>query len=667
MSHFFSRDDLEKIINRHSARKNLSEIEIKDSITNRYYQKEAIKTVCERIQQGFRKNLLVMATGTGKTRTAASLVDVLIRAKYISNTLFLADRTELVKQAKNDTFTRLLTDLSTCNLCIDKENLNARVVFSTYQTMINFLDEFSPAHFDLIIIDESHRSIFKKYRAIFDYFDSLLVGLTATPRDEVDRSTYDFFDTARDRPTYEYSYDKALTDGVLVPYKTLEVCTKFLTEGIKYDELSEQDKERYEEDFFNEDGSMPEFIPPQDLNDFIFNENTCDIVIDDLLKNGIYTDSGVRLGKTIIFAQNIEHANFIVKRFNAKNPEFNGEFARTIRCQDLLAHELIEKFKSQESNPFIIVSVDMMDTGIDVESCLNLVFFKRVRSKIKFWQMIGRGTRLCENIACFEKSTGEYFGKKRFMIFDYCGNFEFFRANPEGIINTGNYKTLDEQITDKKNYLLELLGCHEEYKNFCEGLSREESDNNYLAKRFDNFIYGLMIAELEGSNKIEILQKNLQSVAASLMERENIAQVQEKISLLNEIIESKHFDVLTLESIRQNLRGLINILADNFEAKKVIITNLNDDILDSLINDPLPSPKEKAKPANIQDVKNLLMSCSDPKQQEFFIKLINYIKKNGYITSKKILVDICYPEKFMNLFSDETRKKILELFSHCYS
>lgn len=280
VSGIFSKDDLQKLMNRRTERKDLMTIPIDDRITDRYYQKEAIRAVCEHIGQGFRKHLLVMATGTGKTRTASSLTDVLSRGKYVTNILFLADRTALVKQAKDD-FKNYLPDMSLCNLCSNKDDRSARIVFSTYPTMLNAIDDmkakdgqrmFTPAHFDLIIIDESHRSIFKKYRAIFEYFDAIMVGLTATPKTDVDRNTYDFFEMEHGVPTYAYDYETAVyQDHVLVPYYNYEVKTKFLEEGITYDDLSDEDKERYEEDFI-EDGLMPDFIPSAQLNKFVFNE-----------------------------------------------------------------------------------------------------------------------------------------------------------------------------------------------------------------------------------------------------------------------------------------------------------------------------------------------------------------------------------------------------------
>jgi len=497
VSGIFSKADLEKLINRRNDRKALNEIPIDDKITDRYYQKEAIRAVCDNIEKGHRKFLLVMATGTGKTRTAASLVDVLSRGGYITNVLFLADRIALVSQAK-DAFKNYLPDMSLCNLLDNRDDKNARIVFSTYKTMLNSIDTakndagqrlFTPAHFDLIIIDEAHRSIFRKYRAIFEYFDALLVGLTATPRNEVDRNTYDFFELERGIPTYAYEYETAVNvDHVLVPYHNIEVKTKFLERGIVYDELSEEDKERYEEDFTDEDGEMPEIILPTELNEFIFNQSTVDMVLEDLMTKGVKVAGGDRLGKTIIFAQNKEHAQYIVDRFDALYPQYNGSFAKRVVCDDNYAQTIITEFKVPDKEPHIAVSVDMMDTGIDVPEIVNLVFFKRVRSKVKFWQMIGRGTRLCKDLF------GPGQDKQYFLIFDYLGNFEFFRTNKDGI-GASETQSITEAVFTKRIRLI----YHLQHSDFI--------DEEYQKLR--NSLIDVVLAQINALNT-ELISVKLQ-------------------------------------------------------------------------------------------------------------------------------------------------------------
>ena len=643
VSGFFTKADLEKLMNRRDTRKKLKTIAIDEKITDRYYQIEAIRAVCEHFEEGFRKALIVMATGTGKTRTASSLTDVLSRGGYITNILFLADRTALVKQAKDD-FKNYLPDMSLCNLCVSKDDKTARIVFSTYPTILNAIDStktkdgiplFSPAHFDLIITDESHRSIFKKYRAIFEYFDSLMVGLTATPKTDVDRNTYDFFEVENGVPTYAYDYETAVyTDHYLVPYYNYEVKTKFLEEGIAYDDLSEADKERYEDDFA-EDDYIPDFIPSAALNKFVFNETTVDTVLQDLMERGIKVEGGDRLGKTIIFAQSKEHAEFIVQRFDKLYPKYNGTFAQRITCSDSYAQTIIDDFKQKEM-PVIAVSVDMMDTGVDVPACVNLVFFKKVRSKTKFWQMIGRGTRLCEGLSCTDGIDGEYTDKKRFLIFDYCGNFEYFRENKNGY-ETGETKSLTENIFCKQVQLITALqgsdfvdsdyqafrselvaSCYNGVcalsddlvsvrlqKQYVEKYRKRESfkllaemdkyelmkyiaplitsnDADEFAKRFDNFMYSLMLSQIDQLPKLGYFRKQLIQTAELLEKKIAIPQVKAKLSLIKDIQTEefwKDISILTLEMVRQELRELMQFLIGGGERPK-IFTRLDDPVID---------------------------------------------------------------------------------------
>ena len=654
VSGIFTKSDLEKLMNRREARKKLNTITISDKITDRYYQKEAIRAVCDHIEQGFRKALLVMATGTGKTRTASSLTDVLSRGGYITNILFLADRTALVKQAKDD-FKNYLPDMSLCNLCSNKDDKNARIVFSTYPTILNAIDEaktkdglplFPPAHFDLIIIDESHRSIFKKYRAIFEYFDAIMVGLTATPKTDVDRNTYDFFEMENGVPTYAYDYETAVySDHVLVPYYNYEVTLKFIEEGITYDELSDEDKERYEDDFA-EDGYIPDIIPSAALNKFVFNEDTVDTVLQDLMERGIKVEGGDRLGKTIIFAQNKDHAEFIVNRFNKLYPQYNGKFAQRITCDDSYAQTIIDDFKIPTKMPIIAVSVDMMDTGIDVPECVNLVFFKKVRSKTKFWQMIGRGTRLCKDLGCIDQIDGEYSDKCRFLIFDYCQNFEFFRQNKKGY-ETAETKTLTESIFIKRVQLIcglqESDYSGEEYQSFRAGLvdichreicelyydlvsvrlkkeyvekyrnkgkfdmlsemdKREltgyiaplitSNDTDEFAKRFDNFMYGLMLASMERSSAFVRLKNQLCETASLLEKKAIIPQVQQKIQFIKDIqtdVFWSGINILALEKVRSELRELMKFIVDDGKRPK-IFTNISDTVTDTKEGDTLDAP-----------------------------------------------------------------------------
>jgi len=428
---FYKKAELELLIQRRASRKPLASAAINGDIVERYYQTRAIRRIAESFERDRdRKALLVMATGAGKTRTVIALCDLLMRANWAKRVLFLADRVALVKQAEN-AFKRHLPDSSPVNLISDRDG-EGRVFVSTYPTMMGLIDEaadgqrrFGAGHFDLVIIDEAHRSVFQKYRAIFDYFDSLLVGLTATPKDEIDRNTYSLFDLETGVPTDAYSLEEAVRDGFLVPPKAVSVPLKFQREGIKYDELSEDEKDQWDALEWDEEGAVPDRIDAGALNKWLFNTDTVDKVLAHLMTRGLTVAGRDRLGKTIVFAKNQDHAEFIAERFNANYPHYRGEFARAITFRTEYAQSLIDAFSTKERSPHIAISVDMLDTGIDIPEVVNLVFFKLVRSKTKFWQMLGRGTRLCPDL--FEPGQD----KDCFQLFDYCGNLEFFSQNPE--------------------------------------------------------------------------------------------------------------------------------------------------------------------------------------------------------------------------------------------
>lgn len=470
-----------------------------------------------------------------------------------------------------------------------------------------------------------------------------MVGLTATPKTDVDRNTYDFFEMEHGVPTYAYDYETAVyQDHVLVPYYNYEVKTKFLEEGITYDDLSDEDKERYEEDFI-EDGLMPDFIPSAQLNKFVFNETTVDTVLQDLMERGIRVAGGDRLGKTIIFAQNKRHAEFILERFNKLYPKYRGTFAQRVICDDTYAQTIIDDFKIPEKDPVIAVSVDMMDTGIDVPECVNLVFFKKVRSKTKFWQMIGRGTRLSKELTCIDQIDGEYTAKRRFLIFDYCGNFEYFRAHKEGF-ESRETKTLSENIfgkqiriavalqesafagDDYQSWRSELVEtCYsqvlalntdliavrlhiqsvEKFKkpgafNYISEGDKGElmqqiapivhlDDNDEFAKRFDNFMYGLVIAQIEQMPSLKNAQKQLRDIGTLLERKVSIPQVKAKLPIIKEVNTDAFWeanDFLLYERVRKELRELIKFLND-VDPRKPIITRLSDPIIDQKEGDPM--------------------------------------------------------------------------------
>lgn len=451
---FSKKAELELLIQRRTTRRSLAAAPISAEIVERHYQTRAIRRIAEAFERDHdRKALLVMATGAGKTRTVIALADLLMRCNWAKRVLFLADRKALVNQAVN-AFKRHLPDASPVNLVTEK-HAEGRVFVSTYPTMMGLIDEasdgqrrFGVGHFDLVVIDEAHRSVFQKYRAILDYFDSLLVGLTATPKDEVDRNTYSLFDLEDGVPTDAYSLEEAVRDGFLVPPKAVSVPLKFQREGIKYDELSEEDKDQWDALEWDEEGEVPDRVDADAVNKWLFNQDTVDKVLEHVMTRGLKVAGGERLGKTILFAKNQHHAEFIAERFNVNYPHHRGELARVITFKTEYAQSLIDSFSHKEKAPHLAISVDMLDTGIDIPEVVNLVFFKLVRSKTKFWQMVGRGTRLCPDLF------GPGQDKEFFYIFDYCQNLEFFSQD---IPATEGYmaESLGKQLFDAR---LELIG-----------------------------------------------------------------------------------------------------------------------------------------------------------------------------------------------------------------
>lgn len=430
---FYKRDELELLIQRRTSRRKLAETKLNTKIAGdkRPYQQHAIRAIAKAFEdEGERKALLVMATGSGKTRTVIALVDLLMRAGWVKRVLFLADRVALVNQAAG-AFKAHLPDSAPVNLVTERTS-EGRVFLSTYPTMMNLIDgrqegkaKFGPGHFDLIVIDEAHRSVYQRYRAIFEYFDSFLVGLTATPKDEIDKNTYSLFDLEDGVPTDAYSLEEAVADGHLVPPVAISVPLKIVRSGLRYDDLSEEEKDQWDMLEWGED-EIPDTVEAAEVNKRLFNQDTVDQVIAHLMQNGLKLEGGDRLGKTIIFAKNQAHAVYIEARFNAAYPSLAGHFARVITYESgPYAQTLIDDFSKKDKAPHIAISVDMLDTGIDVPEVVNLVFFKQVRSKTKFWQMMGRGTRLCPDLF------GPGQDKEFFRVFDYCQNLEFFGANPE--------------------------------------------------------------------------------------------------------------------------------------------------------------------------------------------------------------------------------------------
>ena len=433
---------------------------------------------------------------------------------------------------------------------VTEPSADGRVYVSTYQTMVGKIDEyradgtrrFGVGHFDLVVIDEAHRSVYRKYRGIFEYFDSLLMGLTATPKDEVDKNTYDLFDLETGVPTDAYSLDDAIKDGYLVPPRSVSVPLRFVREGIKYDGLSDDEKEEWDELDWGEDDEGIPLEPPDEvgaaqLNKWLFNTDTVDRVLKHLMTEGIRVAGGDRLGKTIIFAKNQKHADFIKKRFDANYPSLDaGNFARVITHQVKYGQSLIDDFSNKSKAPHIAISVDMLDTGIDVPEVVNLVYFKLVRSKTKFWQMLGRGTRLCPDLL----GPGDH--KTHFKVFDFCQNLEYFSQELVPA-DSSSGKSLNEILFCERLELLQALESIEslgdERAEVAAMLHKAVESMNH-----DNFLVRPHLELVERFSKVEAWDTISLTDLATLADR--VAKLPDQLEADSE--EAKRFDIVLLNA-----------------------------------------------------------------------------------------------------------------------
>lgn len=700
---FYKKAELELLHQRRTSHKELAKVEVDADIAGRFYQTRAIKRVGDALEKDhLRKALLVMATGSGKTRTVIALVDQLMRANWVKRVLFLADRIALVNQA-HGAFKAHLPSAPSANLLQKhdpkkNDHHGARVCLATYPTMMGLINEvedgarrFGPGHFDLVIIDEAHRSVYRKYRAIFEYFDSYLVGLTATPRDEIDRDTYSLFELEKGVPTDAYDLDEAVADGFLVPPRAVSVPLKFQREGINYDDLSEEEKEAWDALEWTEDGDdRPDRVEASDLNRWLFNADTVDKVLEHLMTNGLKVEEGDRLGKSIIFAKNSKHARFIAERFDKNYPHLKGHFAQVIDYSVDYAQSLIDDFSDPKKPPHIAISVDMLDTGIDVPEVLNLVFFKIVRSKTKFWQMIGRGTRLRPDLF------GPDMKKEDFLVFDFCQNFEFFNQNPnvkDGALGPSiseklfvtRVELMDEISKDNPTSDSELVGLKDSIEqrlydevvgmnldNFIvrpkrryvekfqereawESLNIEDrlalaehiaglpsalKDDELEAKQFDYLVLLAQLALLRSDATFVKYQDRIQTIASSLEDLANVPMVAAQMALISELQTDEYWEDLTLpmlEEVRRKLRGLVKLIEP--ASRKIVYTDFQDEIgegTDVVLPD-IGSGTDKAR--FMMKVRHFLQEHSD------HITLLK-LRRNEQLTKQDI-------EELERIFSEE--------------
>ena len=634
---FYRRDELDLMIQRRTTRKVLADATISGTIIERHYQTRAIRRIGEAFENDHRrKALVVMATGAGKTRTVIALCDLLMRCNWAKRVLFLADRTALVTQAMK-AFKDHLPDAAPVNLLADRTT-QGRVYISTYPTMMSLIEEtgetgrrFGPGHFDLIIVDEAHRSIYRRYKAIFRWFDSLLVGLTATPKDDIDKNTYSLFDLDTGLPTDAYALEDAVKDKFLVPMRAVSVPLKFQREGIHYDQLPDAEKEAWDEAEWEEENGPPDRVEAEAVNKWLFNQDTVDKVLEHLMTHGQKVEGGDRLGKTIIFAKNHAHAEFIQKRFDANYPKLKGVFARLIDYSVNFAQTLIDTFSIADNAPHIAISVDMLDTGIDVPEVVNLVFFKLVRSKTKFWQMIGRGTRLRKDLF------GPGQDKQFFYVFDFCQNLEYFSAEPptvegniaeslstklfrtrldliagiDGRVKAGNAAeaepglrtdiatllrtevaamNVDNFIVRPHRKLVETYAKPEPWDSLdttgrdalaahVAGLPAELDPEKVEAKQFDLLMLNLQLCVLAARPGFDRLKDRIVEIAAALAENKAVPAIAAELELILEVQTEAWWQDITaaeLERARRKLRGLVHLIER--AKRKILYTNFQDEI-----------------------------------------------------------------------------------------
>lgn len=630
---YYSKDSLEYSLFRSIQREPvLAALNPKESITDRLYQIESIKRICEAFDRRRRQALVIQATGTGKTRVAIAFSELMIRARWAKRILFLCDRRELRKQAADAFDEHLPSEPRVLVTRSTSGDRTKRIYLSTYPAMMKCYQDFDPGFFDLIIADESHRSIYNRYRDIFRWFDACQVGLTATPVKFIHRNTYSLFGCENEDPTSNFTYEEAIAHNppYLCPFKVIKHTTKFLRDGIKYKNLTKEQQEQLDEQV--EDSESVDYDKEQ-VSRQVFNRDTDKAIIRNLMENGIRNADGTRLGKSIIFARNHAHAKQMVEVFDEVYPQYGGDFCLRIDNYEPRAEQLIDDFKSTDGskNLTIAVSVDMLDTGIDVPSIVNLVFAKPVKSYSKFWQMIGRGTRLCEDLF------GPGKDKTEFRIFDHWGNFEYFdelkkEAEPsrskslpeqlfevrialgEAAMQAQNYPALQlcTQLlaADIASLPGECLSIREKWKDI-RGMQKEglldsfapatvaslrktiaplmqwrDCHGKEAALRFDVLVTRLISAKLTGSSEAESLRDEIITQVSSLPI--NLKPVQEKLPVIQKAKQTpfyKEASVADLETIRQELRGIMRFRSSTGgERAKPLFLNVAEDPTEYKVN-----------------------------------------------------------------------------------
>jgi type I restriction enzyme R subunit len=682
----YSHESLTRLIHQR-GRTSLENAKISD-IAGRDYQLSAIRAVANKFTKKKRKALIVLATGTGKTRVAISLTKFLQENNWCKKILFLCDRKELIKQAKNNFTTHLGENTTAVVKSTTIEDArNARICFATYPSMLNSYTNFDIGHFDLIIADESHRSIYNIYGDIFKYFDAYQVGLTATPVGFISRNTFDMFDCDETMPTAYYPLDKAIEDGNLVDYMVIDFKTKFMRDGIKYNEFTEEQKKEVEaRDYLEEELDYEDC----DINKTVFNKSTSSIVIKNLFENGLKDENCQTIGKTIIFCRTIEHAKFMQDLIDELYPQYGGRISAVIASGIPRAEALIDEFKEPTNPMKIAISVDMLDTGVDVPEVVNLVFDKPVKSKVKFEQMIGRGTRLCSDLF------GKGKDKTCFKIFDHWGNFEYFAVEGNGL-SENNSKSLMQRMFETyidiavtadikhyenisnnvKNKITEMLSklnkdsisVKEKYREIAyfsdvKNLNfRDEEIRNRLRSEIASLMQWVDIGRDAEIIKFDYLISNIQNALINAKSYDayqidlvdklnslpaNLTQVKEKQVVIDDVTSPTFWEGVTfdsLENVRVELRELANLFTKDggfsLPSKKLDITESEEDIFANIFKGRLP-----------QSMKNYDEKIKDIVARNFHNNfLFNKIKNGERLTQSdfdKIIASILTQDPLMD-------------------
>ncbi|WP_080792404.1 DEAD/DEAH box helicase family protein [Corynebacterium pacaense] len=631
-------ENLRAMINRRSTRVPLATATVDPSIAGRDYQQEMIRRVTEAFEtQLKRRALLVMATGTGKTRVAIATAKLLRESRWVGRVLFLADRTALVDQA-HDNFTVHYPESAPVNLLKDPDGVG-EVYVSTYQTMMSLINDdgvhpakFRPFDVDLIIIDEAHRSIYHRFKRILDYFDAYVLGLTATPKDDVHRNTYQLFDIDGREPTGSYTLQQATEDKFLVPYRIFEQDSLFLRSGMRYEDLDPDDQQTWDDLDWgsDEDGNPldpPDGVSPAEINSRLYNRDTIRKVLNTLIEKGTKVEGGDLLGKTIIFARTQKHAALIKEEFDQHFPLYSGKAASVITHSTRYADEALRLFKNPTSGLNIAISVDMLDTGVDVPEVVNLVFFKPVYSATKFWQMMGRGTRLCKNLL------GQGLHKKDFHVLDFCGNARVFLDGQPEDAGAGRQLSLSEKLFTSRVALIAQLdqaedgdeelretlstNLHELVSQISpfhiqvrpidrpvlEQFQRAEawahlSDNDAealtdhiahlplgtikeqeSAKRFDLLILQLQLGLLSPDGSWEQHRRRVEQIADELLQVvDTLPDVAAAASTFEALLDPAWWDGVTLndlEKVRRSIRDLVDFIPRN--KRQVVVLDVEDE------------------------------------------------------------------------------------------